>query len=394
MNEYQNDAPWPLFPANMAPMNSDVIIVGAGIIGAAVARELAAEGMEVVLLERQQPATEATWAAAGMLAPSPEAEEFPSMVPLSRASLDLYPEFVAGIEAESGIRVGLQRKGALLAFFGPDGEKERSACQAGLGRLGFVCQPLSGDEVRRREPALNREVTASLWLCDEAIVDNRTLGRAVVVAAQRRGAVVRHGTEVSQLLLEGNRCRGVIAAGERIPAAHVVIAAGCFSGRIGSLGQFAPTRPVRGQMVALDPGSVRPATAIRSKRGYLVPREDGRVLAGSTLEDAGYDKSVTPQGLRRILDAAVELAPALNNAPILETWSGLRPDSPDHLPILGPTSIEGLSIATGHYRNGILLAPITAKLAKQWLLKQHTDLPLDSFSPLRFRESAQAQGNA
>lgn len=369
-------------------MKPDVVIVGAGIIGSAVANELARERMQVLLLDRQRPAAEATWAAAGMLAPAAEAANSPAMVPLSRASLGLYPAFVEDIEAETGIRVGLQKKGALLAFFGPQGDRQQDEYRTLLTRVGLACEPLTGEEARRREPRLNPEVTAGSWLGDEGWVDNRRLGRAVVVAAQRRGAVLRSGVEVSSVLLDGNHCVGVVAAGEKIAAGHVVIAAGCYSARIEHAGRYAPARPIRGQMLALDAGVARPASVLRCEQGYLVPHDDGRLLAGSTLEQVGFDKSQTADGLLGILDAAMELVPTLGSAAILETWSGLRPDTPDHLPILGPTDIEGLSIATGHYRDGILLAPITARLASQWLLGRKSDLPLDPFSPLRFTASA------
>lgn len=371
-------------------MQPDIVIVGSGIIGSALARELAGNQARVLLLDRKQPVSEASWAAAGMLAPAAEATHLPALVPLSRASLDLYPAFVEAIEAESGMRVGLRRSGTLQVFFGTRGDEARKEYAAALARLRMTAQPLTGEEVRQREPGLSPEASAGLWLGDEASVDNRTLARATVLAAQRRGAELRSGVEVSGLAMERDRCVGVLAGGEKIAAGQVVIASGCFSARIERVGRYAPTRPARGQMVALNAGTARPATVLRCEHGYLVPREDGRVLAGSTLEDAGFDKSVTPQGLRKVLDAAVEMVPALNTAPILETWSGLRPDTPDHLPILGPTEIQGLSVATGHYRDGILLAPVTARLARQWLLGQKTDLPLDAFSPMRFAKAASA----
>jgi glycine oxidase len=373
----------------MGPMSKDALIVGAGIIGCAVACELAREGWQVRLLDRQKPAAEATWAAAGMLAPGPEGPGLEALVPLGRESLALFPAFVEGIEAASGMHVGLRRQGALITFFGPAANHEQGEFLAELARFGMAGEPLTGDEARRREPRLSPEVAAAIWMADEASVDNRALGRALSVAASRQGVELQTGIEVQSLILEGKRCRGVVAAGERIPAGHVVISAGCYSSGIEHVARYAPTRPARGQMVALDAGTALPDTVLRSHRGghlagYLVPREDGRLIAGSTLENAGFDKSQTPGGLRRILGAAVEMVPALENAPVIETWSGLRPDTPDHLPILGPTEIDGLSIATGHHRNGILLAPITARLARQWILGQPTDMPLEPFLPARF----------
>ncbi|MDE3137343.1 MAG: glycine oxidase ThiO [Acidobacteriota bacterium] len=370
-------------------MSNDAVIVGAGVIGCAVACELAREGWKVRLLDRQKPASEATWAAAGMLAPGPEGPGLEAIVPLGRRSLALFPGFVEGIEAASGMHVGFRRQGALVTFIGTAANHEQGEMLAELARFGMAGEPLTGEEARRREPRLNPEVAAAIWMADEAAVDNRALGRALSVAASRLGVELQAGVEVQSLILEGKRCRGVVAGGERLPAGHVVIAAGCYSAGIEHVPRYAPTSPARGQMVALDAGPELPGVVIRFHRGghlagYLVPREDGRLIAGSTLENAGFDKSQTPGGLRRILAAAVEMIPGLENAPIIETWSGLRPDTPDHLPILGPTDIEGLSIATGHHRNGILLAPITARLARQWMLGQPTDLPLEPFLPSRF----------
>jgi glycine oxidase len=375
-------------------MSGETVVVGAGIIGAAVAVELRRAGAPVLILDRQKPAGEATWAAAGMLSPTPESAEDPAMTRLSRASFDLYPQFIEAIEAESGIRVGYQKNGALLAFFGPGASEELKEHMTALARFGYAAESLSGEEVRRREPRINPQVAAGLWLSEEASLDNRALGRAAIVAAQHLGAELRTGAEVSRILVENGRSVGVMAGDEKISAGHVVVAAGCYSAGIEITAPYAPTRPVRGQMAALDAGAANPAVVLRSAHGYLVPREDGRLVAGSTVEHVGFDKSLTPDGLRRILDAAVEMVPGLGGAPVIETWAGLRPDSPDHLPILGPTPIEGLSIATGHYRSGILLAPITARLARQWLLGQPTDLPLAPFSPMRFAQSPAARAQA
>ena len=184
----------------------------------------------------------------------------------------------------------------------------------------------------------------------------------------------------------------MIAGGQNIAAKHVVIAAGSFCSAIESgarephprLSQYAPVRPVRGQMLALRSETVKLKKVLRSQQGYLVPRRDGRLIAGSTLEDAGFEKHVTPQGVRQILDAALELAPALAEAKIVEEWSGLRPDTPDHLPIIGPTDIEGLWLATGHYRNGILLAPATARIMRDWIISGKSNFDVKDFSPLRF----------
>ncbi len=365
-------------------------VVGAGIIGGAIAFELAREKMRVTLLDRQQPGLEASWAAAGMLAPAPETPDAIPLVPLGKTSLDLYPEFVAAVEEASRSKVSYRKEGTLHALFATDAEREliplcgMVALHHGLG---LATEAISLEDAQALEPGLNPAANAAAFLPYEASVDNRALTTAVVAAAARQGAEVRAGMPVTSLALERNRCTGVVAGNEKIPAGCVVIAAGCYSGGIEPLGRYAPTRPVRGQMVALVSSKVRLRRVLRSERGYIVPREDGSLIAGSTLENAGFVKAVTLGGLQQILAAAVELVPALEDAAVAETWSGLRPDTPDHLPVLGPTDVEGLVIATGHYRNGILLAPITAKLIREWITARNASVFAEAFSPLRFQQS-------
>jgi glycine oxidase len=200
---------------------------------------------------------------------------------------------------------------------------------------------------------------------------------------------IRANAPVEGLLCAANRCNGAVVAGERIQARHTIVAAGCFSSRIAGAARYAPVRPARGQMVALRSERVELGHVIRSAKAYIVPRGGGKFVAGSTIENVGFEKRVTPAGIRRILDAALEIAPALADAEIVETWCGLRPDTPDHLPILGPTDTEGLWIATGHYRNGILLTPITAKLLADSISGTPTALDIQAFSPLRFTHAAE-----
>jgi glycine oxidase len=224
-------------------------------------------------------------------------------------------------------------------------------------------------------------------LPDEASLDNRALTGAVLAAAADAGVAVVANTKVTRVLREGGRCTGVVAGGETIAAGHVVLAAGAFGGSIEGVAPIAAVRPVRGQMVAIRNSAAPLRRVLRSDRGYAVPRDDGtpqRLVAGSTLEDAGFDKRVTPRGLEQIFSAVQELAPGLAAAEVVETWSGLRPDTPDHLPLLGPGELEGLTFATGHYRNGILLAPITAKLVREWVSERRVSLDWERFSPLRF----------
>ena len=364
----------------------DVAIIGGGLVGGAIAFELAQRELRVVVFDRQQPGREASWAAAGMLSPAPDSPDAAPLAPLAKASLELYPKFVAEIEASSGKSTGFRHEGTLQVFPTPQGEKERDSLVDEHRGLGLRTEAISLHAAIKMEPRLGPAVSAAAWLPEEATVEPRSLIDAVIAAAARAGVKFHEHTEVTSVLVEGTRCGGILAGGEKIFAHHVIAAAGCYTGGIDWLGRYAPTRPVRGQMVAMRLSGDPQHRVIRSDRGYLVPRSDGKIVAGSTLENAGFERYVTPSGLREILDAALELVPSLADAEVLETWAGLRPDTPDHLPALGPIDKEGLLIATGHYRNGILLAPITAKLITEWLVSGRTSMDVSRFSPLRFVE--------
>ena len=371
----------------------DVLIAGAGIIGASIAFELAGRGARVAVLDRQPPGREASWAAAGMLSPPPDSASAIPLVPLARASLARYPEFIAAVEEASGQNCGYRAHGAIEALFSGSADRELSTLVALHHGLGLPTEVLRPEEAVKLEPALNPELRAAAQMTFEACVDNRALTAAVVAAAISRGVEFVTHSRVDAILQHDNRCIGVISAGERIEAGTTVIAAGCFSAAIAGAAPFAPVKPIRGQMVALKSAEIDLRHVLRSERGYIVPRGSGLCVAGSTLEDVGYEKGITPQGITRILSMAMELVPALSAAEIVETWSGLRPDSPDHLPILGPTDLQGLVIATGHYRNGILLTPITAKLIAEWITEQRVSFAWDDFSPKRFAKSENSPGS-
>jgi glycine oxidase len=368
----------------------DAVVVGGGIIGGAIAFRLAQEKLRVALLDGQAPGREASWAAAGMLSPAPDSPDSIPLVPLGRASLALYPGFIAELQELTGRDVGYRREGTIEVLFSPDAERELSTLIALHHGLGLAAEPLAVEEARRLEPALGREARAAALLPDEGCLDNRALTAAVLAAAASAGAEILADTKVARLVKEGARCAGVIAGGRSISAGHVVVAAGAFCCRIEGVAPSVAVKPVRGQMVALHNEAARLRRVLRSDRGYIVPRDDGapqRLVAGSTVEDAGFHKRVTPRGLEQILSAVQELAPGLATAEVVEMWSGLRPGTPDHLPLLGPGELEGLTFATGHYRNGILLAPITAKLVREWITERRVSLDWDRFSPLRFGEA-------
>ncbi|HEY6269079.1 MAG TPA: glycine oxidase ThiO [Candidatus Acidoferrum sp.] len=366
----------------------EVVIAGGGVIGGAIALELARAGLSVAVFDRQQPGQEASWASAGILSPAPENPGVVSMVPLGKASMSLYPEFVAQIEETSGVSTGFRPKGTLEALFSHDTKAELSTIIALHHGLGLKAEPLRAEDARELEPSLSEEVEAAVLRPEEASIDNRALTAAILQAAKRRGAEIFSGDAAKAIWREGNRCAGLVLQNEKVEADWTIIAAGCFSAMIDGIAPYAPVRPAKGQMAALRADEVNLERVLWSEKIYLVPRNDGRILAGATVEHAGFDKRVTAGGIDKILSAAIDLAPGLANARIEETWAGLRPDSPDHLPILGPTDIDGLLMATGHFRSGILLTPITARLIREWITEQRVSVDWDRFSPMRFRAAA------
>ena len=366
----------------------DVIVVGAGIIGCSVARELARRRMRVLLVDRQEPGKEASWAAAGMLTPAAESAESLPLVPLAKASLALYDGFIADVEQSSGQKTGYRREGALEVFFGEGAEERLAHWVASVCPTGFEPQRLSAADLRKMEPALAADAAAGALLADEGSVDNRLLTAAVAEAARREGAELRAGVEVLRIVCAGGCATGVETRQEHCSARHIVLAAGSFTAQIAGAERYAPTVPARGQMAALRPATMPLRRVVRGP-SYLVPRTDGRLLIGATVEYAGFERAVTPAGIGRLLTDAGRMVPALAAAPIVETWCGFRPDTPDHLPILGPAEVDGLWFATGHFRNGILLAPATAQALAEWITEGSTALPVERFSAMRFANRAQ-----
>jgi glycine oxidase len=370
----------------------DVAIIGGGIIGSSIAFELAAEKLDVVILDREEPGRGASWAAAGMLSPGPDSAEALPLVPLAKESLQLFPEFIGRIEEAFEPFMHFASNGALQIFSGPLAEVDRDKMVSNFRRLGIEIESVSLEAASKLERSIGPSANAAAWLPRESTVDPRSLMDSLLAALRRQNVEIRSGCSVTSISRQGATCAGVTAGGEDLKAKFVIVAAGCHSGSLAGntavandwLSRYAPTRPVRGQMLALHSKEVDLRRVLRSDRGYLVPRHEGRIVAGSTLEDVGFNKSLTAAGIRKILDAAIELAPKIAEAQIVETWAGLRPGSPDSLPIIGPTDIEGLFIATGHYRNGILLAPVTATIVRDWVRSGKMPASAEIFSPLRF----------
>jgi glycine oxidase len=373
----------------------DAIIAGGGLIGSAIALELARNDLRVALFDAQVPGREASWASAGILSPAPENPGMISMVPFGKASLAMYPEFIELVEELSGIQTGYRANGTVEALFSRHAREELNTIVALHRGLGLNAEAMSAQEARDLEPDLSEETEAAVLRPDEASVDNRLLASALIEAANRSGAEIHAGKAVEAIWREGSECRGVVVRGEQISAKHTIVAAGSFSAQIAGAQKYAPVRPAKGQMVSLRCDSARIERVLWSERIYVVPRNDGRILCGATVENAGFDKTVTASGIHANLGAAIELAPILARARVEDTWAGLRPDSPDHLPIIGPTDVGGLLIATGHFRSGVLLTPITAKLIGEFIAAKTPSVAWERFSPMRFqaaKETANVSG--
>jgi glycine oxidase len=366
----------------------DVAIAGGGLIGASIALELARAGLRVGLFDRQEPGQESSWAGAGILSPAPEGPAMIPLVPLGKASMAIYPEFIHMVEEVSGQRAGYRPNGTLQALFARDAREELSTVIALHHGLGLKAEPLSAVDARGLEPSLSDELEAGVLRPEEASVDNRALTQAVLEAARRSGVQFFPRSGAEAIWREGGRCAGLHLKKEKIEAQWTVIAAGCFSASIEGVAAYAPVKPAKGQMVALRAHDLQIERVLWSEKIYLVPRNDGRILAGATVEYTGFEKGLTAGGIEGLLAGAIELAPSIAGACLEETWAGLRPDSPDHLPILGPTDIDGLLIATGHFRGGILLTPITARVVREWITLQRVSVDWDRFSPMRFQTTS------
>jgi glycine oxidase len=351
----------------------DAIIVGGGIIGLSLSIALRKRGLRVLLVERGEPGREASHAAGGMLADC-TLETPAALQTLATASARMYPEFVHELQDESGMNVDLRDQGTLLF---PAAEW---VCQQPEF---FARNPLPAP-LAELEPALAGTKVPAVYL-KERSVDPRALVAAALKAAKHREVDISSGTAVTAVLLAEGQVAGVMTDRTRYSAPCVVNCAGAWSGSF-SLHRF-PTRPVKGQMLAVACAERNVLRhVIRAPEVYLVPRSDGRILIGSTLEEAGYDKRTDADTIRRLHEAALRMVPALEKARILEAWAGLRPGTPDDLPILGMTSTPGYFVATGHFRDGILLTPITAHVMAQVITGVQPDYDISKFSPLRFHD--------
>lgn len=375
--------------ANSTGQSVDVAVIGGGLIGASIAWRLAESGASVCVVERGELGAEASAAAAGMLAPQGELVEPPAFADLCFHSLAIYPRFAAEIEALTGVDTGYRQDGTLLVGIEEAECRELEEVYEKQTKRGLRLERLSGDEVRKRAPGLAPAIQMGLFVPGDHWLNNERLAHGVVKACCRRGVELRARSEVTGFKARNGRVEALElrsngSAPSALSAGHYVLSAGAWSGTLAdSLGVRAPIKPCRGQMIEFEtPPEL--ACVVRAGHHYMVPRSEGCIVAGTTAEYTDFDKDVTAEGLRSILEGVMRIAPLVKELRFRRAWAGLRPDTPDHLPLLGYGPLRNLVFATGHFRNGILLAPVTAELVADLILKGSTPFALEAFLPSRF----------
>ncbi|MGD8824122.1 MAG: glycine oxidase ThiO [Myxococcales bacterium] len=368
-------------------MSYDVIVVGGGLMGCSVARRLARDGMRVLVLERSVPGAEASSAAAGILGPTVESFDDALALQLGRRSRELHAELAEELDELFGIDVGFRRCGVFKLALSEAELEELDDQASSLELQGVRCHKWTADELSREEPGANPDALGALSIPEDAQVDPRKLLSAMAIGAEHEGAVFQTGSTVRSIRVEGGRVRGVELDERTIEVERVVVAAGSWTTLVAGLPLRSKTiYPVRGQMIATH---VRPPLFRRvafGARGYVVTRPDGRVLCGSTMERVGFERGITFGGLADVIRKAIAIAPSLASAPIDDHWSSFRPGTPDGLPLVGETTIDGLFLASGHYRNGILLAPVTAELIASAVAGEPSTREAEALSPRRFED--------
>ncbi len=373
-------------------MHYDILIIGGGVIGLSIARELRRRNAgRIVVLEKGTCTGEASWAAAGMLSPAVHTIQADGFYSLCRASSDMYLPLAAELLDETGIDIALDRTGTLDVAFGEeDGQRllEKYSKQVAAG---IAVKTLSLEDVLRIEPELSSTITFAAFYPNDWQVENRKLLAALLRYAELNHIEVRENTDVTGVTIENGIATGVQTVRGPVVGGHTIIATGAWTSliKLGDAAMPFKVKPIRGQIVEFQgpPGTF--VNVIWSDRGYIVPRLDGRVLAGSTSEDVGFDDLVTADARGELTAMALRIAPVFSTMEVVDQWSGLRPFALDGLPVLGSlTGIDGLTLATAHYRNGILLAPVTASLVADRVLS-HKDAPaFGTFGPDRFRVAA------
>ncbi len=378
--------------------NQRILIIGGGVIGLGIGWQLAKAGAAVTIHERGQTGRGASWAAAGMLGPIAEAHSDElDLLKLSNQSLARYPEWANELETEAEMPIGYRAEGTLIIGIQPDDAYQLRHTYDLQQDLGLNVEWLSGEEARKIEGALSPYVTAAIRCETDHQVDNRLMAQALQRAYQGRGGVLHQNSTIERIVIENGVVTGVQAQDGFQGTDVCILAAGCWSGQINGLPDaiIPPVRPVKGQMLALRmredimiENVIRTVKARYPMPVYLVPRSDGRLIVGATTEELGFDTDLTVGGVYELLHGACEAVPGIYELPLIETWTGLRPGSTDNAPILGKTPVENLIYATGHYRNGILLTPITAYEIAKLILTGETSETIAPFHLDRFSKES------
>ncbi len=369
-------------------MKPEVLIIGGGVIGLSIARELRKQGVNrITLIEKGMCGEESSWAAAGMLSPQAETNDAGVFFDLCCASRDLYPTLAAELFDETGVDIELDRTGTLYLAF-TDGDVtvigERFKWQQNAG---FSVEHLSAEEARRAEPFVSQFVREALFFPGDWQVENRKLIAALKRYAEINGIKIFEKTQVEKLIIENNCVVGAKTNAGIVDADMTVVATGAWTSliKLGDADMPVKIEPVRGQIVAFQAAKRLFQHVICNRRGYVVPRRDGRILAGSTSENVGFDKSVTGSAFLSLKEMACEISTSITELATADRWAGLRPYASDGLPVLGSIGgIDGLFMATGHYRNGILLAPLTAKIVVEKLVNDKDSDYFNTFGAERF----------
>lgn len=368
---------------------TDVLIIGGGVIGLSLARELHKKGLKkITILERGALGREASFAAAGMLAPNAETEKSDAFYRFCDESNRLYPQFAAELLDETGVDIELEQQGTLYLALSENDSADIRRRFEWQKTAGLAVEHFTAQETRRSEPFVSPDVRESLFFPNDWQVENRQLLRALAKYAAVNGIEIHENTAVTGILSENGKVVGARATNAKFFAEKTVIAAGAWSSLLKNdfAASIPSVKPIRGQIIVFQTAKRLFEKVIYSPRGYLVPRRDGRILIGATVEDAGFDKTVTAEGERFLREIAHEIAPSLANLEISETWAGLRPLAADAFPILGSfPPVENFYLATAHYRNGILLAPLTAQITAGKIVENNDSEYLEIFSPRRFQ---------
>jgi glycine oxidase len=374
----------------------DLVVIGAGVIGLAIAWRAAQRGLTPLVLEAGEPASGATGVAAGMLAPVTEAdfgEE--SLISLNLASARRYPDFVAELEAASGQATGYRPTGALNVALDRDQAEELERLHDLQRSLGLEARWLAARECRTLEPSLSTRVVGGIAAPGDHQVSPRLLAGALRAALERQGGSIRsHARADSVEVADGEAAGVVLESGESVPARTVVIAAGARSAELGlPAGATVPVRPVKGQILRLrgEPGELVVGRIVRTPEVYVVPRADGRLVVGATVEERGFDAAVTAGGVLELLRSAYEVLPGITELELVEASAGHRPATPDNEPAVGEGTLPGLVWAIGHWRNGVLLAPVTADAVVRLITSGEISPELRDFTPRRFAPAEVAQ---